>query len=135
MFKHPMQKLLIFIKNYYRSATIALVILILTTISGNNLSSINAFPISGLDKLAHFIVFMVFAIFLVADLFKNSVKLSFKEVILIILLISLFYGGIIELMQHLLMPQRTGSLFDLLANVLGSLSGCAIQFHFRLIRY
>lgn len=112
-----------------------MIILLLTTISGNNFNSIPTFSIHGVDKIAHFIVFFVFAVFLLADLYKNLIKVNLIKTVLIIFLITLFYGGMIELVQHFFIPYRTGSIYDLIANLMGSLAGCYVQIRFRLIRF
>ena len=128
-------KIIKFIKNYYRSLIVALIILLLTTISGNNFNSIPTFSFQGVDKIAHFIVFFVFAVFLLADLYKNLIQVNLIKTVFIIFLITLFYGGMIELVQHFFIPFRTGSIYDLIANLAGSLAGCYIQTRFRLIRF
>ena len=123
------------ILRYYRSVIIAIIILILTTIPGNDLKPIVIFPIPHLDKAAHFFVFMILSIFLFADIKRNNKQFSNTKVMLLVFLISLFYGVIIELTQLFIVINRSAEIYDLVANTLGIITGCLLQIQFRIIRY
>ena len=45
-------------------------------------------------------------------------------------IISIFYGGLTELMQEFLVPTRTGDWFDFLADILGTLLGISVFWFF-----
>ena len=129
-----MLKILRFYKAYWRSISIAVIIFILTTIAVSDFKNIPETPFVGTDKIAHFGVFFILAIFLMVDVQKHT-NLGLSKIIIIVLMICLVYGGMIELIQYWFIESRTGSLLDLLANNLGSLAACYIQSKFRLIRY
>ncbi len=102
---------------------------------GNSLKPLMAFPFSFVDKLAHFFVFMILSIFFFADIKKDNKNISNTKALLIVLLISLFYGIIIEILQSVLTIDRSGELFDILANMLGVLTGVVLQIKFKILRY
>lgn len=123
------------ILNYYRSLIIALIVLILTMMPGNSLRPLIVFPFSFVDKLAHFFVFMVLSIFLFADIKKDNKNISNTKALLLVFLISLFYGIIIEILQSVLTINRSAELLDILANMLGVLTGVFLQIKCRILRY
>ena len=45
-------------------------------------------------------------------------------------IISIFYGGLTELMQEFLVPTRTGDWFDFLADIIGTLLGISVFWFF-----
>lgn len=119
---------------YYRSISIAVIILILTTLPGDNLNHLPLLPIPFLDKIAHFLLFFVFAIVLFADIIKIE-RVSPGMTFLSVFLISLFYGISIELVQWLLVSDRSAELFDIMANAFGILAGCLLQIKYKIFRY
>jgi VanZ family protein len=123
-----------FIKTYRISIISALVILFLTTVSVSDLPPLPDVPIIGIDKLAHFVVFYFLTTFLIVDI-QNYKGFYHKRFIIAAFVVSLVYGGMIELIQHLLFVYRSGSLLDILANITGSLSACIIQYKYKLIKY
>lgn len=123
------------IQNYYRSLIIAVIILILTMLPGDSIRPVMIFPFHFLDKLAHFFVFMVLSIFLFADIKKNNNKLSNIKVLFLVLLINIFYGATIEVLQSVITIDRSAELLDLAANSLGILTGVLLQIKFKIIKY
>jgi len=123
-----------FILSYYRSIIIALIILILTMIPGNNISPVSVFPFPMIDKLAHFIVFFVLSLFLFADIRKNN-PFSLKKTALLVFSVNFFYGLMIEILQLFFILYRSAEFLDLVANTLGIIAGCMLQIKYRIIRY
>lgn len=67
-------------------------------------------------------LFFVLALFILSE--RNSLKQQGKlanRAIAFALSISIAYGLIIELLQYFLLPTRSGSLYDFMANVLGAI--------------
>jgi len=53
-----------------------------------------------------------------------------KKALRLTCIISILYGGLTELIQETLIPTRTGSWFDLLADAIGSILGISIFYLF-----
>lgn len=67
-------------------------------------------------------LFFVLALFILSE--RNSLRQQGKlanRAIAFALSISIAYGLIIELLQYFLLPTRSGSLYDFMANVLGAI--------------
>lgn len=76
-----------------------------------------------LDKLFHGIIYL-FLSFLWISYF-NKVN-NYKKIgtpILIVILLCFFYGIIIEVIQELFIPLRKADIFDVLANMVGTIIG------------
>jgi hypothetical protein len=109
---------------YWKSIILAIFILVLCLIPASELNKLNV-NISFGDLAVHFILFGVFSTAVYADMIKpaqNAVpnfSLWFTA-----LVISVALGLITELLQFLLASlNRSGSLVDLMFDLLGSLSG------------
>ncbi len=102
-----------------------LVILFLTLAPGD------AFPVTPKfldlfqpDKIVHLIMFSTLVVLLINAFDKQSKYPSFKKhYILIALLISIFLGGITEVLQGIMDIGRTASIYDFIANAIGSFLG------------
>ena len=62
--------------------------------------------------------------------FTTQGKAYQKRALLLTLVISIAYGGLTELMQEFIVPNRTGDWKDFLADSLGTLLGVAIFYLF-----
>ena len=118
---------------YWRSISIASIIFLLTTFTENKLVNVPDVPIMGSDKIAHFSVFFILTVFLIADIQKRT-KFSVQKIIILVIAICFIHGGIIELIQHWFLEFREGCPYDHLANMLGCLTACYFQPKFRLLR-
>ncbi len=65
-------------------------------------------------------MYFIFAFALFFDI-KTHTKLQIKQILSIILILTVFTGGTIELIQNYFIPGRSGDWFDLLADSAGSL--------------
>ena len=77
-----------------------------------------------LDKLVHFIFYfiaVVLAVMFVQEQFKGKVK--FIRVIVICVLSMISFGIIIEVIQYAFTVNRSGDIFDVLANSVGTICG------------
>lgn len=109
-----------FIKSYYKSLLWAMVIIVLLLIPGNKLPHNKLINIPHLDKIVHFILFMVLAYIMIFDTWVLKKKLETRHITLI-LVISIVFAGLTEIYQYYLIVFRTGSIFDFMADVLGIL--------------
>ena len=49
-----------------------------------------------------------------------------KKALLLACIISIFYGGLTEIIQEILVPSRTGSWYDFIADAIGTLLGISV---------
>ena len=117
-------------RNIYPGVFCAVVILLLTGLPGSYLPKTK--PVIGLDKIAHLIMYFGFTFLSLWGYRKPYQDKGFpfqKKAIIIALLISIAFGALTEVMQENFIPGRVGSLFDWIADTIGSLLG-ALFFHF-----
>ena len=74
-----------------------------------------------IDKVAHFVFFFVQSI-LLSLLFYFKTRRRYFQIILFCTLVAFVYGGVIEILQNNFFD-RTGDIYDLIADALGGLSG------------
>jgi len=77
-----------------------------------------------LDKVVHFGMFFIMAIFLCSEL-RYQTRLSPQAVYSIAIGFSFVYGGLIEILQFNYF-HRGGEWWDLVADVLGAVVGCLL---------
>jgi VanZ family protein len=84
-------------------------------------SSLPRIKIPHIDKAAHFGFFFVQSV-LISLLLRFRTKRSFLQIIFLATLQAFVYGGVIEILQNHFF-NRTGDLYDLIADMLGGLCG------------
>lgn len=72
------------------------------------------FDIPYLDKVVHFMMYFIYTSLLLAE---N--KTQKKSTIAIIVLYSVFFGALMEVLQYKLFTYRSGDIFDMLFNTIG----------------
>tara|TARA_B100000287_G_scaffold88874_1_gene81304 strand:+ start:1558 stop:1938 length:381 start_codon:yes stop_codon:yes gene_type:complete len=90
---------------------------------GSILPSSNIQDIEVSDKLIHFVFYAVFSFFLF--LFSHNVNFGLDTLIkkwTFVLSIGTLLGFIIEWIQYVLIPSRSGEWLDILANTIGSIA-------------
>ncbi|MDB4241333.1 VanZ family protein [Polaribacter sp.] len=105
------------IKHLLQASTLWIAIAITISIAYLSLIKTNNFPkiaISNIDKLYHLIAYFLLT-------FSWLIALKKSKYIYKVLIGSLLYGIIIEVLQATLTVYRTGELFDFLANSVGVL--------------
>ncbi len=110
-----------FLKKYYKSLFSLLLIFIFCFLPGKTADRVQFINIPNFDKFAHFGMFFLFSFFLSRDL-KNNLSLQKKQILFIVISLSLIIGGSIEIIQHFLIPERSGDWYDVSADLAGSLS-------------
>ncbi|ESU29524.1 hypothetical protein FLJC2902T_09310 [Flavobacterium limnosediminis JC2902] len=93
------------------------------------LVSVNEVPkvtVFGKDKTIHFFFYFVFTLLWFLFLTKELPKWSFGQKAFFILGSSFLYGGIIEIGQELFTASRKADVYDVIANVSGSLVGILV---------
>ncbi len=107
---------------YWKSSVWTIIIILATTLPSSSIPKNSLLQIPHFDKLVHFTLFFVLALFILSE--RNSLRLQGQltnRAITFALSISIAYGLIIELLQYFLLPTRSGSLYDFMANVLGGI--------------
>jgi VanZ family protein len=82
-----------------------------------------------LDKIVHFTFYFVACILGVCFLRERlKTRLSLINSIILIVVFTIVYGVIIEVLQHMYTLTRQGDVYDVVANSLGSLFGAFLAY-------
>ncbi|RLD84820.1 MAG: hypothetical protein DRJ10_00165 [Bacteroidetes bacterium] len=109
-------KLLLPLKQNYKSLFWAIIILFLSVARFNTSDTIKELLIPHSDKLVHIFLYTIFSFLLLLENKKS-------KGIFIRLLFSLFYGILMELFQQYFTTYRSFEVTDILANFSGSIIG------------
>jgi VanZ family protein len=115
-------------RKYWPGSLWALIILLLTGLPGNYFPKVMSFwDWLSPDKLVHLFIFGVFT-FLLLWGYRAQYLQQAKRFALVrrVFGIGLFYSVFTELMQAFVFVGRDGNIFDLLANIIGSLLGIGL---------
>jgi VanZ family protein len=113
----------LFIKQYYKSIIIGLLILWLSLSGSRTLVPGRMLNIPYIDKMGHFAMYAFFSAVLLLDSAGWRSTGHFRYVIL---LIPLFFGALMEIMQMTLTTSRKAETIDLLANIGGITAGIVL---------
>ena len=94
----------------------AVIIFVFSAIPG---SSIKLPPVWNLDKILHFIVYAILS-FLISLSYFYKIDTSKKQILIYPFLISIIYGGILEILQENFFVGRFGDYLDFTANSMGA---------------
>lgn len=78
-------------------------------------------PILSLDKIVHAFFYFVFTSLWFLFFLKKFNKTAPLKLLILVFILSVFYGIIIEILQGVLTLTRNADVFDVLANVTGAL--------------
>lgn len=109
------------------------IILLLSSIPAKDLPELTFWDLIKSDKLGHIIMYGVLAFQLMRSLVRqySSWRMRYNATT-IALIISVMYGGLIEVYQHYLIADRFGDWIDFLANIIGTFLGVvAFRFIFK----
>ena len=121
------------IRPYYAGGIFGLLVLAVSVMPISGEGAPLLFSFRGVDKVLHTGIYFVFTILLLKDLFLN-IPLEIEKFAMLLMSV-LSYSIIIEVIQESLTDYRTGELLDVVANLLGILSGAGFIILFRKIRY
>ncbi len=116
-----------FIKNYWRSVFLFIVIVFLSTINTNNLVSDEIHFFKHFDKFAHFAMYFSLSFVFFIENHKSTRPIRKGWIVLdtVVLGISL------EFIQFLFTNYRTGNFYDAVFNSIGVLAGSVLYFLLR----
>ncbi|MCU0457493.1 MAG: VanZ family protein [Bacteroidales bacterium] len=113
----------LFIKQYYKSIIIGLLILWLSLSGSKTLVPGRMLNIPYIDKMGHFAMYAFFSAVLLLDSCRWH---SSRHLRYIILLIPLFFGALMEIMQMAFTTSRKAETLDLMANIGGVTAGIVL---------
>lgn len=101
-----------------------LLVLVLSGYPGNKIPQA---PFFGFDKVVHIIMYWIFASTLLFgyEFSKQNQKTKLKNIISLGGF-AIFFGGFMEILQHYIFINRSGNLYDFIANTLGVTIGVLI---------
>ena len=105
-------------------------ILLLTGLPGSCFPKVK--PTIGLDKVVHLLMYLGFAFITLWGYRKpyhENGKSYRNKALWITLAIGIVFGALTEIMQETLIPSRIGSVYDWIADIIGSLLG-VMAFYF-----
>lgn len=86
-----------------------------------------------MDKVVHLLMYAAFTFITIwgyRQPFKEKGKDYRRKALWIVTIIGIVYGALTEVMQETMVPGRTGSLYDWIADLLGSIIGAIIVYFF-----
>lgn len=104
---------------HYALFLVVFYIISITILSLINLDNLPEIGSGHDDKLYHATAYFVFVILS----FNYLKKIGVKKAVLIAMIFSVFYGIIIEVLQHALNTNRTFDVLDIAANTIGVILG------------
>jgi len=118
-----------FLKYNFAGISWAIIIFILCMIPGKDMPDISFWELFTFEKAAHSGVFGVLVFQLAMGFYKQySFRILRYHALQAAVMISIIYGGLLEILQHLLLADRIGDVMDFIANSIGALAGAA-TFH------
>jgi len=97
----------------------AVLIFIASSFPGKDIPDFSLWDFLGADKIVHAFLYGIFTWLLLV--FFTHADLSVYSKFFLSVFISTAYGGILELYQHYLLPDRSGDWMDFVADITGSI--------------
>ena len=98
-----------------------------------NVKSVPLFNIPNFDKIVHFSLYYILVNIWLSDYYSNNTKIL-KQQILRVAFISIFYGSVMEIVQKVIVQNRTGDIWDATANATGVVTGSLGFYYFEWYR-
>lgn len=112
------EKTVYIIKNYLKTSILIIIILVLSLTPGNIAERESLIKIKNFDKIVHFFMYLTLYFSIVYE-----IKEKYLANLIFILLITNSFGCFMEICQETFIRNRSGEIYDLLANFFGSLIG------------
>jgi len=117
-------------KLFITSLIWAVLILIVCAIPGGSLPTSRFLNIPYFDKIVHACLYFPLALILGAEFDLSNKRALQLAGPWFTLLITGFYGGMIEILQEYAFVSRSGDIMDFLSDCIGSLAGLAVYYLF-----
>jgi len=119
----------VFLKYNLGGLVWAAIIFILCMIPGDEMPDLSIWELFTFEKAAHSGVFAVLVFQLAMGFYKQfSFRILRYHALQVATIISVMYGGVLEVLQQALFSGRHGDILDFIANCVGVLAG-AVFFH------
>ena len=117
-----------FLRHNRAAISWALFIFILCVLPSSAIPHYSWTDLFSVDKIVHAFLFAVLILLFIRG-FKRQTRYPSLQppAYIILVLISVFYGGFLELFQNYILTDRSGSWFDWIADVFGGISGIIIN--------
>jgi len=110
-------------KNFYAAFVWTVGIAVACLVSTSSIPSVS---VPGTDKTVHAVFYFVFTVLWFRYFKKRFVNWRFGLKATLVLLFTLFYGTLIEVLQEIFTATRKADVLDVLANVTGSAAGVLV---------
>lgn len=118
-----------FLRNNLFAITWAALIFLLCMIPGRDMPDTSFWDLLTFDKVSHTMVFAVLSFQCSLGFYKQyAFRVLRYHAVEAATMFSILYGALLEIIQHLALTDRFGSIYDFIANTAGSLIG-ALWFH------
>jgi len=105
----------------------AIGIFVIISIPSSAIPKSRLLNIEHIDKVIHFLLFFGFSLLLSFGFYKQHVYANTqKYYMLYAISISVFYGGLTEIIQAVMLSSRFGNVWDFFANSAGALMGVLV---------
>jgi VanZ family protein len=112
-----------FIISFWKTITWAVVVLILSAVSGETVKSFGEFHIPHFDKFVHFGMYFTFTFLSINDFIRSyGTTYSVRQIMFYCVLVAVVYGGSMELLQSIPKLHRSRDFYDFLANSAGAVT-------------
>jgi VanZ family protein len=110
-----------FFTSFWKTIIWGIVVVMLSLMKSEALPHVSWFQFPYFDKVVHFILYFVFATFLIHDfLHYSKINLKHWQIIAASIFIVIGYGGFLEVLQRIPGLHRSTDFFDFLANTCGA---------------
>jgi len=103
---------------YWKTIVWLTIVFFLSTMTVPDVSSVPLVNIPHFDKIIHFSMYFILATLWMLDDFKKTKAFRMFNLI-IIMIFSISYGLLMEVVQQIIVQDRTGDILDVLANTIG----------------
>lgn len=111
---------------FFPSLVWAVILLILSGLPKSSLPSISFDSFFELDKIAHFLMYGIFAFLLFRDFGRSHFLSKVNNQFIFSVLGASFFGFCMELMQFSVFSGRYFEIMDLIANIIGAFVGAIV---------
>lgn len=127
---------MLFIRQNVLAILWSIIIIILCSIPGQEFPDTSFLDIPQLDKIIHFCLYFILSILTVKGFYtQDYISFLAKYSYAFAVVYSICLGIIIELLQHYFIPFRAGDVYDVFANVGGSITGTLFIYYKLIPRY
>jgi VanZ family protein len=108
------------LRKYYKTIIILILVLLLSLLPASTVPKVRFLNIPYFDKFVHFFMYFFLTSASLIDI-KNNIKKPRRVLILSVIFLIIAISGIIEIIQANYIFGRSGSWYDLLANISGTI--------------